>query len=115
MTSHQLHEASEQNVEACQPARATAHLIRIYDAARITGLPQSLIRKSFMREEKRPRNIPTPPPHKRIGRAIYIIANELPNWVQNLNTPAEIPGPARIHRRGRPTVEERIARRRLPA
>ena len=86
--------------------RSTAHLIRIPEAAEITGLPASLLRKSFMREEKRPKNVPPPPPHKRIGRAVYILADALPAWVQNLGVPA-----SEHHRRGRPTVAERIQRR----
>src|SRR5262249_51789025 len=45
----------------------TPHLVRVPEAARITGLPRSILRKSFMREEKRPPNIPPPPPHRRIG------------------------------------------------
>lgn len=111
IASDQLDDAEGQSVETCRLSRATTHLIRIRDAARITGLPQSLIRKSFMREEKRPRNIPDPPPHKRIGRAIYIVSDDLSDWVQNLNTPPGMLGPKSIRRRGRPTVVERIARR----
>ena len=94
-----------------QPAsRQTAQLVRVPDAARITGLPESLIRKSFMREEKRPRNVPAPPPHRRIGRAVYILADELPAWVQGLGAPV-MTGAKAQQRRGRPTVAQRIARR----
>lgn len=86
---------------------ASAHLIRIPEAARITGLPSSTLRKAFMREEKRPRNVPRPPPHKRIGRAVYIVARELPGWVESLGrTEVE-----EKRRRGRPTVAERMKRR----
>ena len=63
-----------------------------------------------MREEKRPKNIPLPPPHRRIGRAIYILADELPQWVRNLGRPAIATSSGK--KRGRPTVAERIARRR---
>jgi hypothetical protein len=91
-------------------SRHTAQLVRVPEAARITGLPQSLIRKSFMREDKRPRNIPAPPPHRRIGRAVYILADELSAWVQRLGEPpVSLPGDR--HRSGRPTVAQRIARR----
>lgn len=90
--------------DARQPQHA--HLVRIPEAAEITGLPASLLRKSFMREEKRPKNVPPPPPHKRIGRAVYILADALPAWVQNLGVRA-----SEHHRRGRPTVAERILRR----
>lgn len=86
--------------------RATAHLVRIPEAAEITGLPASLLRKSFIREEKRPKNVPPPPPHKRIGRAVYILADALPAWIQNLGVRA-----SEHHRRGRATVAERILRR----
>jgi hypothetical protein len=87
----------------------SAHLIRVPEAARLTGLPQSLLRKSFIAEEKRPRNVPPPPPHKRIGRAIYILADRLPAWVESLGTAGSAPTGNR--RRGRPSVAERIARR----
>src|SRR5258707_997223 len=44
--------------------RASVHLIRLGEAAAITGLPVSLLRKSFMSEARRPPNVPDPPPHK---------------------------------------------------
>jgi predicted DNA-binding transcriptional regulator AlpA len=91
--------------------RNTAHLVRIPEAARITGLPTSLIRKSFMREEKRPRNVPPPPPHKRIGRAVYILADELAAWVESLGRPPETRTPQGRRQRGRPTVADRMTRR----
>ncbi len=84
-----------------------ALLVSVVDAARITGLPVSLIRKSFIREEKRPKNVPAPPPHKRLGRSVYILAEELPAWVKSLGTVSD--GTRR--KRGRPTVTERIAAR----
>jgi hypothetical protein len=86
--------------------------VRVWEAARITGLPASLIRKSFMHEDKRPKNIPLPPPHRRIGRAIYILADELPRWVRNLGRPT-ITTSSGKRKRGRPTVAERIAHRGL--
>ena len=96
--------------QAGTPSRP-AHLIRVPEAARITGLPQSLLRKSFMAEGKRPRNVPPPPPHKRIGRAVYILADRLAEWIETLG---QIPTGAprgEGNRRGRPTVTDRIARR----
>ena len=91
------------------PRQPSAQLIRVPEAARLTGLPQSLMRKSFMREEKRPRNVPAPPPHIHIGRAVYIFADKLPGWVASLGIAMVTTAPAK--RRGRPTVAERIARR----
>jgi hypothetical protein len=89
--------------------RSTAYLIRVPEAARITGLPASLIRKSFICEEKRPINVPPPPPHKRVGRSVYIVADKLAGWVESLDDPLVRLGGKR--RRGRPTVGERIAHR----
>jgi predicted DNA-binding transcriptional regulator AlpA len=94
------------NVVAFWP---TSHLIRVPEAARITGLPSSLLRKSFICESKRPRNIPPPPPHKRIGRSVYIVASELHAWIQSLGGSSSM---AQMHakpNRGRPTVGARIA------
>ena len=91
--------------------RPSGHLIRVPEAARIAGVPRSLLRKSFMREEKRPKNIPPPPPHKRIGRAVYIVARELPAWVERLGSASLTNQTEENRRRGRPTVAERIARR----
>src|SRR5882757_4547476 len=94
-----------------QAWKNSPHLVRIPEAARITGLPSSLLRKSFMRENKRPRNVPPPPPHRRIGRAIYILADQLAAWIQSLDRqPAAAVG--NISRgRGRPTVAQRISPR----
>jgi hypothetical protein len=89
----------------------SAHLIRVAEAARVTGLPLSLLRKTFIAEHKRPKNVPPPPPHRRIGRAVYIIADRLAAWVENLNNPLPGEGSNGRKRRGRPTVTERIARR----
>lgn len=94
-----------------QSMREIAHLIRVPEAARITGLPKSLLRKSFMTESKRPPNIPPPPPHKRIGRAVYILADQLPAWIEGLGRPAENKTPEGRRRHGRPTVAERMALR----
>jgi hypothetical protein len=94
------------NSHTVAPMRVSAHLVRVPEAARITGLPPSLLRKSFMSEDKRPKNVPPPPPHKRIGRAVYIVANELPAWIESLGEPSV------RRRRGRPTVADRIMRRR---
>lgn len=88
----------------------TSHLIRVPEAARITGLPSSLLRKSFICESKRPRNVPPPPPHKRIGRSVYIIASELHAWIHSLGgSPSTAESHAKPHHR-RPTVSERVAR-----
>src|SRR5689334_10644736 len=67
--------------------RRLPHLIRLREAAEITGLPLSLLRKSFMAAEKRPPNVPCPPPHKRIGRAVYILADRLGDWIAALEAP----------------------------
>jgi hypothetical protein len=101
--------ACEGEVNQPRP-RMPPHLIRVREAAQITGLPISLIRKSFMREDKRPENVPPPPPHKRIGRAIYILADELSLWVRSLGKSPPTPT-TKMRRQGRPTVSERIARR----
>jgi hypothetical protein len=61
-----------------------AYFVRVDEAAEITGLAASLIRKSFIAEAKRPRNVPPPPPHIRIGRAVYIICDQLPAWLASL-------------------------------
>ena len=91
--------------------RVTALLIRLPKAAEITGLPLSLLRKSFMCEEKRPKNVPPPPPHKRIGRAIYILARELPGWLERVGKPTSSIEQIERRRRGRPTVAERMIQR----
>jgi hypothetical protein len=88
----------------------SSYLVRVNEAAAITGLPASLIRKSFMTEDKRQANIPPPPPHKKIGRAVYILRDKLEAWVESIDRPNAI-APGR-RRRGRPTVVERIELRR---
>ena len=83
-------------------------LVRVEEAAVITGLPASLIRKSFIDERKRPANIPAPPPHKRIGRSVYIIRDRLADWIRTLDqgrSEMEDGHPGR----GRPTVVQRRA------
>ena len=102
---------SVDNVSLPNTHVASAHLIRVPEAARITGLPPSTLRKSFMRDEKRPRNIPLPPPHKRIGRAVYIIARELPGWIASLDRASTMTEMNHKRGRGRPTVAQRITRR----
>lgn len=86
------------------------YFVRVEEAASITGLPASFIRKTFIIEIKRPKNVPPPPPHKRIGRAVYIIRDRLHAWVEALG---EEPGASEVSRpgRGRPTVADRINRR----
>jgi hypothetical protein len=78
-------------------------LIRIEEASEVTGVPVSTLRKSFMRTP--PRNVPPPPPHRRIGRSVYILADKLESWVLSL------PAPAQVKKRGRPTKAETISRR----
>ena len=80
-----------------------AHLISVPDAAKLVGIPLSTLRKAFMRV--RPANVPAPPPHKRIGRAVYVLADKLEGWV------ASLPEPEPVRKRGRPTKAETIARR----
>jgi hypothetical protein len=60
--------------------------LRLPEVALLTGLPLSLLRKSFMSDERRPPNVPPPPPHKRIGRAIYVVSAELEGWIGNLGS-----------------------------
>ena len=110
MSSYGAGSGDRGNIDDRLPLRARAHLVRIPEAAEITGLPASLLRKSFIREEKRPKNVPPPPPHKRIGRAVYILADALPAWVESLGDRQ-----SEHHRRGRPTVAERMMRRQHPA
>jgi len=107
MTPQDTHQQLELPI-VLERTRATPHLIRVPEAAQLTGLPVSLLRKCFMREDRRPKNVPPPPPHKRIGRAVYIIAHRLPAWVESLGTFSVTDGK---RKRGRPTVAERIARR----
>jgi hypothetical protein len=86
---------------------ASPILISVPQAAEIAGIPKSFLRKCFIDPKKRPRNVPSPPPYIRRGRAISIIAADLLGWVRGLGL-----GNATDRRRpGRPTVSERIARR----
>jgi hypothetical protein len=101
--------ASSRPLERFEHAMSS-YLVRVNEAAAITGLPASLIRKSFMTEDKRQANIPPPPPHKKIGRAVYILRDKLEAWVESIDRPNTI-APGR-RRRGRPTVVERIELRR---
>lgn len=104
------HDAPVPPVPSITIRQASAHLIRVPEAARLTGLPQSLLRKSFMREDRRPKNVPPPPPHLRIGRAVYIYAGRIPGWLSDIGIALPANAPAK-RRRGRPTVAERIALR----
>src|SRR5258708_13012380 len=105
--SHNLRSSSPDEVVEQPAPRTSPHLIRVLEAARVTGLPPSLIRKSFMREDRRPNNVPPPPPHRRIGRAIYILAAELPAWVRSLGSPPSTPPPATTPNPPRPTLTSR--------
>jgi len=57
---------------------------------------------------ERPKNIPLPPPYRRVGCAVYILANELPAWIEGLGKQDVL---REKRRRGPPTVDERIKRR----
>lgn len=59
--------------------------LRIRDAAAATGLRESFIRRTFLR--KRPKNVPPPPPHRRVGRTILIVAEALPEWAAAIGAP----------------------------
>jgi hypothetical protein len=87
-----------------------SYFVRVKEAASITGLSASLIRKTFIAEIKRPKNVPPPPPHKRIGKAVYIIRDQLPAWVEALGDAPSASETTRL-RGGRPTVADRIKRR----
>jgi hypothetical protein len=89
--------------------RSFSHVVRVPEAARITGLPASLIRKSFMCEEKRQKNIPSPPPHVRIGRSIFILADQLSHWLLCIGSQGAAGNSLR--KRGRPRLSERMVRR----
>jgi hypothetical protein len=86
-------------------------LVKVQRAAEISGYPTSFIRKTFIREELRPKNVPPPPPHQKRGRAIDIYADRIPAWVEEVQIFLAQQG--RKGNRGRPTVAERIARRTL--
>jgi hypothetical protein len=86
------------------------YFVRVEEAAKIAGLPASLIRKTFIAETKRPKNVPSPPPHKRIGRAVYIIRDQLPAWLEALGDDRTAFGATRP-RRGRAPVADRIKRK----
>jgi hypothetical protein len=85
------------------------YFVRVDEAAAITGLPVSLIRKCFIAEKKRPKNVPAPPPHKRIGKAIYIIRDQLPAWAEALGDDSGAPEAARP-RYSRRDIEGRIVK-----
>jgi hypothetical protein len=87
--------------------------VGVPEAARITGLPESLLRKSCMREDKRPKNVPPPPPLKRFGRAVYFYRDRLPAWANSLDDSRGAGDRAGKRTRGRPTVTERINRRHM--
>lgn len=88
----------------------TPILVKVQRAAELSGYPKSFIRKTFICEAKRPKNIPPPPPHQHRGRAVYIYAEQLATWVKEVEL--FIAAQNRKSHRGRPTVAERIARRR---
>ena len=85
-------------------------LVKVSQAAEISGYPKSFIRKTFIREELRPKNIPPPPPHQRRGRAVDIYADQISAWVVSVE--AFLLASRRKGKCGRPTVAERIAQRR---
>lgn len=85
--------------------------VRIPDASVLTGIPKHVLEKSFMQPDKRPRGIPAPPPHVRLGRAIHILVAELPGWVASLAGEVQPSSAPAVLRRGRPTKAEQVARR----
>jgi hypothetical protein len=87
--------------------------VRIPEAVELSGIPEHVFQKSFMRPDRRPRGIPAPPPHVRVGRAIFILTAELPAWVASLGggSPPSNTVPEAPRRRGRPTKVEQVARR----
>lgn len=82
--------------------------IRIPEAAELTGIKKHTIQKSFM--ARRPRGVPPPPPHVRVGRAIHILVADLPAWVASIGgvQPAPCESSPRM---GRPTKAAKIAAR----
>lgn len=94
-------------------SRSNPILVKVSRAAEISGYPKSFIRKTFIREELRPKNIPPPPPHQRRGRAVDIYADQIPSWVKAVE--AFLAGVGRKSKRGRPTVAERMAQRQQDA
>ena len=88
----------------------SSYLLTIPEAARLVGLPLSTFRKSFISPDKRPKRLPGPPPHVRMGRAIYVLADKLPLWIKELATASDFGGYGK-RRPGRPTVTERRAAR----
>lgn len=99
--------------EALAPVQSTDTpvLVKVQRAAELSGYPKSFIRKTFICEAKRPKNIPPPPPHQHRGRAVYIYAEHIPSWVKSVEV--FLAQQNRKGKSGRPTVAERIARRRL--
>jgi hypothetical protein len=83
--------------------------LRVPEAAAVTGLPEHLLRKSFIRADKRPKNVPPPPPHKKLGRSVLIIAAELSGWAATVGSPVVVETPPA--KGGRPSKAEQIARR----
>lgn len=80
--------------------------VSIADAAKITGLSESTIRKSFMTPGRRPPGLPNPPPHIRPtpGR-ILVLTAPLPAWVAGLGQGSATPV---SRRRGARTKVERL-------
>lgn len=91
-------------------AYPTTLTVRIPDAAALTGIARHVLVKSFMRPDRRPKGIPAPPPHVRVGRAIYILVDELPAWVASLARP-NTTAPVVPKKIGAPTKAERVAKR----
>jgi len=83
-------------------------LVRLPRAAELSGVPLGWLQKSFM--ETPPKGTPPCPPHIRLGRSIYIIAAQLPEWVASLQTTPPSPPPVQ-RSRGRPRKADAIASR----
>lgn len=89
-----------------------ALFVSVEEAAKLAGLPQSLLEKSFMDPAKRPSYAPPPPPHFRAGRSIYIYTEKLSAWAKSLTEPArpDLTILDKPRRPGRPTRAEKVAR-----
>jgi hypothetical protein len=84
-------------------------LVRLPAAAAITGIPLGWLEKSFMANP--PKGTPPRPPHVRIGKAIYIIAERLQDWVRELQSIEAMNPPVSPRKPGRPSNQEKYGRR----
>jgi len=89
--------------------RSAPLLVRLPQAAEISGVPLGWLQKSFM--EQPPKGAPPRPPHVRVGRAIYVIADRLPEWVASKEA-NQSPAPPIKRERGRPRKADAVTARR---